>query len=156
MMMLHDGHVIGINQWLCPPKVELNTKNSTKWQLEFLVFNSINLKKTWPFSRNLPVLKTRLVRIIQKTSRYSSVNTIHWKKSDPAGANLAYSGCSSRHYQCISVPALIIMYQSWYEDDDAISTSYLSLLEAQLSYQNSTKWVPQCDRVFEFLVLNSI
>ena len=47
MMMLDDGHAIGINQCLCLPKAELKTKNSTKRQLccrlvEFLVFNSIH------------------------------------------------------------------------------------------------------------------
>ena len=42
----YEGEVIGINQCLCLPKAELNTKNSIRWQLcchlvEFLVFNSI-------------------------------------------------------------------------------------------------------------------
>ena len=46
MMMLDDGHEIGINEWLCLPKAELQTKNSTKRQLcyrfvEFLVLGSI-------------------------------------------------------------------------------------------------------------------
>ena len=45
-MMLNEYDVIVINQCLCLPKAELNTKNSTRWQLcchlvEFLVFNSI-------------------------------------------------------------------------------------------------------------------
>ena len=44
--MMNEYDVIGINQCLCLPKAELNTKNSTKRQLccrlvEFLVFNSI-------------------------------------------------------------------------------------------------------------------
>ena len=47
-MMMNEYDVIGINQCLCLPKAELNTKNSTRWQLcchlvEFLVFNSITL-----------------------------------------------------------------------------------------------------------------
>ena len=48
IQQLDDGEVIGsINQCLCLPKAELNTKNSTKRQLrcrliEFLVFNSIH------------------------------------------------------------------------------------------------------------------
>ena len=41
MMMLDDGNAICINQCLCLPKDELKTKNSTRWQVEFLVFNSI-------------------------------------------------------------------------------------------------------------------
>ena len=46
-MMMNEYDVIGINQRLCLPKAELNTKNSTKRQLccrlvEFLVFNSIH------------------------------------------------------------------------------------------------------------------
>ena len=46
MMLIEDGHAIGINYCLCLPKAELKTKNSTKRQLccclvEFLVFNSI-------------------------------------------------------------------------------------------------------------------
>ena len=45
-MMMDEYDVIGINQWLCLPKAELNTQNSTRWQLcrylvEFLLFNSI-------------------------------------------------------------------------------------------------------------------
>ena len=45
-MMMYEYDVIGINQCLCLPKAELNTKNSARWQLcchlvEFLVFNSI-------------------------------------------------------------------------------------------------------------------
>ena len=45
-MIMNEYDVIGINQCLCLPKAELNTKNSTKRQLccrlvEFLVFNSI-------------------------------------------------------------------------------------------------------------------
>ena len=36
-MLMNEYDVIGINQCLCLPKAELNTKNSTK----FLVFNSI-------------------------------------------------------------------------------------------------------------------
>ena len=48
-MMMNEYDMIGINQCLCLPKAELNTKNSTKRQLccclvEFLVFNSICLK----------------------------------------------------------------------------------------------------------------
>ena len=44
-MMIDEYHVIWINQCLCMPKAELNTKISTRWQLcrylvEFLVFNS--------------------------------------------------------------------------------------------------------------------
>ena len=44
-MMMYEYDVIGINQCLCLPKAELNTKNSTRWQLcchlvEFLVLNS--------------------------------------------------------------------------------------------------------------------
>ena len=30
MMMFDDCYTIGINQWLCLPKAELKTKNSTK------------------------------------------------------------------------------------------------------------------------------
>ena len=42
---LDNEDVIGSNQFLCLPKAELNTKNSTKQQLccrlvEFLLFNS--------------------------------------------------------------------------------------------------------------------
>ena len=40
-MMMNEYDVIGINQCLCLPKAELNTKNSTRWGLEFMVFNSI-------------------------------------------------------------------------------------------------------------------
>ena len=45
-MTMYEYDVIGINQCLCLPKAELNTKSSTRWQLcchlvEFLVFNSI-------------------------------------------------------------------------------------------------------------------
>ena len=45
-MTWNEYDVIGINQCLCLPKAELNTKNSTRRQLccllvEFLVFNSI-------------------------------------------------------------------------------------------------------------------
>ena len=48
---LDNDDVIGSNQCLCLPKAELNTKTSTKRQLccrlvEFLVFNSIYLKKS--------------------------------------------------------------------------------------------------------------
>ena len=32
MVMLDDGHAIGINHCLCVPKAELKTKNSTKRQ----------------------------------------------------------------------------------------------------------------------------
>ena len=42
MTILMNGYdVIGIKQCLCLPKAELSTKNSTRWGLEFLVFNSI-------------------------------------------------------------------------------------------------------------------
>ena len=46
-MMMNEYDVIGINLCLFLPKAELNTKNSTRWQLccyvvEFLVFNSIS------------------------------------------------------------------------------------------------------------------
>ena len=53
-MVKHDNYqlmmimcsVLGINWLLCLPKAELNTKNSTRWQLEFLDFNSIvNVEK---------------------------------------------------------------------------------------------------------------
>ena len=53
-MIMNEGDVIDINQCLCLPKAELNTKNSTKRQLccclvEFLVFNSIcRLKSDLP------------------------------------------------------------------------------------------------------------
>ena len=41
-MIMYEYDMIGINQCLCPPKAELNTKNSTSCHLvEFLVFNSI-------------------------------------------------------------------------------------------------------------------
>ena len=45
-MMMIEYDVIGINQCMCLPKAELNTKNSTRWQLcchlvKFLDFNSI-------------------------------------------------------------------------------------------------------------------
>ena len=47
---------MGTNQCLCLPKAELNTKNSTKRQLcfllvEFLVFNSIHWKKSDPLNK---------------------------------------------------------------------------------------------------------
>ena len=50
-MMFDDGYAIAINKWLCLPKAELKTKNSTKRQLccrfvEFLVFNSIHWKES--------------------------------------------------------------------------------------------------------------
>ena len=53
--------MLGINKLLCLPKAELKTKNSTKRQLccrlvEFLVFNSIYWKKTWPLFWDLPLL----------------------------------------------------------------------------------------------------
>ena len=53
--LLHYGEVTrSINQCLCLPKTELNTKNSTKRQLccrlvEFLVFNSICQIISFPF-----------------------------------------------------------------------------------------------------------
>ena len=45
-MVMNKCYVLSINQCLYLPKAELNTKNSTRWQLrcylvEFLVFNSI-------------------------------------------------------------------------------------------------------------------
>ena len=48
-MMMNEGDVIGINQWLCLPKAELNTKNSTQLcccLVEFLMFNSVHKKKS--------------------------------------------------------------------------------------------------------------
>ena len=41
-MMMNEYDAIGINQCLCLPKAELNTKKSTS---EFLMFHSIHLKK---------------------------------------------------------------------------------------------------------------
>ena len=52
---LDNDNAIGTIQCLCLPKAELNTKNSSKRQLccrlvEFLVFNSIHLKKSDTFN----------------------------------------------------------------------------------------------------------
>ena len=52
-----DYDLIGFNQCLCLPKVELNTKNSTKRPLycrfvEFLVLNSIYQNKSDPLTTN--------------------------------------------------------------------------------------------------------
>ena len=63
---LDNDDVIGSNQYLCLPKAELNTRNSTKRQLccrlvEFLVLNTIH---SWSLFRDLPLLDPNMFVLV--------------------------------------------------------------------------------------------
>ena len=82
-MMMDEFGVIDINQCLCLPKAELNTKNSSRWQLycylvEFLVFNSIThaekvKRRSYSFVVVKVVLRTfsKFLWVVQKVVGFS-------------------------------------------------------------------------------------
>ena len=92
-MMMNECDVIGINQCLCLPKAELNTKNSTRWQRVFGVQldYSCRLKSVsstaekcvfvnWICRRVCwtPKIYLNGYRKLDRSARFT------WKKRDPA------------------------------------------------------------------------